>query len=362
VSERTRSDVVPTSGSGAVVVLAGGTGGAKLARGMLDVVGPDELVVIANTGDDIDIYGSHVSPDPDLVSFWLADLINERGWGIEGDTFAVMDALRALGTDVWFNLGDRDLAWCLERRRMEDEGLRHTEALARLNGAIEVRARVLPMCDEPLRTHIRTDAGWRDFQQFMIGDRAEGAVLEVAFAAPAQARLVKPAVPHAPPIAPPLTAGPGGVAHDTLIPPASASPPADSAPQPTPEILAALATARTVIVGPSNPVISIWPILHVLGRVLVALDAPVVCVSPIVDGEVVKGPTAAFLAAYDQPASAAGVAAFYEKVAPGLLDGIVTDDPVDGLATLEIDTNMPDAQGRARVAEQTLAFAESLSG
>ena len=113
------------------MVLAGGTGGAKLARGMLDVVGPDELVVIANTGDDIDIYGAHVSPDPDLVSFWLADLIDERGWGLRGDTFAVMDALRKLGADVWFNLGDRDLAWCLERRRMEQDGLRPTEALAR---------------------------------------------------------------------------------------------------------------------------------------------------------------------------------------------------------------------------------------
>ena len=98
-------------------MLAGGSGGAKLARGMLDVVGPDELVVIANTGDDVEIYGAHVSPDPDLVSFWLADEIDERGWGLRGDTFAVMDALRALGHDVWFHLGDRDLAWCLERRR-----------------------------------------------------------------------------------------------------------------------------------------------------------------------------------------------------------------------------------------------------
>ncbi len=159
-----------------VVVLAGGTGGAKLARGMLDVVGPDELVVIANTGDDIDIYGAHVSPDPDLVSFWLADLIDERGWGLRGDTFAVMDALRKLGAEVWFALGDRDLAWCLERKRMEDEGLRPTEALARLNEAIGVRARVLPMCDEPLRTWVHTDEGWRDFQQFMIRERAEGAV------------------------------------------------------------------------------------------------------------------------------------------------------------------------------------------
>jgi LPPG:FO 2-phospho-L-lactate transferase len=315
-------------------VLAGGTGGAKLARGMLDVVGPDELVVIANTGDDIDIYGSHVSPDPDLVSFWLADLINERGWGIEGDTFAVMDALRALGTDVWFNLGDRDLAWCLERRRMEEEGLRPTEALARLNEAIGVRAQVLPMCDEPLHTRVRTDAGWRDFQQFMIGDRAEGTVHEVAFATPAQARIA----------------------------PAGTPPPRDPAPQSTPEILATLASARAVIVGPSNPVISIWPILYVLGDTLVALDAPVVCVSPIVGGQVVKGPTAAFLAAYEQPANAAGVVAFYEQVAPGLLDGVVTDEQLIGLATLEIDTDMADTAARARVAKQTLAFAESLSG
>ncbi len=170
-----------TAGVGPVVILAGGTGGAKLARGMLDVVGPDELVVIANTGDDIDIYGAHVSPDPDLVSFWLADEIDERGWGLREDTFAVMDALRALRREVWFNLGDRDLAWCLERRRMEDEGLRPTEALARLCAAIGVRAAVLPMCDEPLRTWVRTDAGWRDFQRFMIRDRAAERVHEVEF-------------------------------------------------------------------------------------------------------------------------------------------------------------------------------------
>jgi LPPG:FO 2-phospho-L-lactate transferase len=301
-----------------VVVLAGGTGGAKLARGMLDVVGPDELVVIANTGDDIDIYGSHVSPDPDLVSFWLADLINDRGWGIEGDTFSVMDALRALGTDVWFNLGDRDLAWCLERRRMTGEGQRPTEALARLNEAIGVRARVLPMCDEPLRTWVRTDGGWRDFQQFMIRDRATGPVREVEFR------------------------GDGA--------------------RPTPEVLAALADARAVIVGPSNPVISIWPILHVLGEALAAAAVPVVCVSPVVGGEIVKGPTASFLAAYEQPVSAAGVVGFYEQVAPGLLRGIVADEMLAGLPTLQIDTAMADGAARARVAEQTLTFAQTLAG
>jgi LPPG:FO 2-phospho-L-lactate transferase len=316
-----------------VVILAGGTGGAKLARGMLGVVGADELVVIANTGDDIDIYGAHVSPDPDLVSFWLADLIDERGWGLREDTFAVMDALRALGHDVWFNLGDRDLAWCLERQHMREEGLRPTQALARLNEAIGVRTRVLPMCDEPLRTWVRTDIGWRHFQQFMIRDRAKGPVYEVAFATQAQARLVRTGKPS----------------------------PIDTPPHPTPEALAALSGARAVIVGPSNPVISVWPILRVLGDALAKVTAPVVCVSPVVGGEIVKGPTAAFLAAYDQPVSVAGVAAFYEAVCPGLLSGIVADEPLTGLPTLRLDTLMSDPASRARVAARTLEFAQTLA-
>jgi LPPG:FO 2-phospho-L-lactate transferase len=330
-----------------VVVLAGGTGGAKLARGMLDVVGADDLVVIANTGDDIDIYGAHVSPDPDLVSFWLADLIDERGWGIEGDTFAVMDALRELGNDVWFNLGDRDLAWCIERRRMEDEGLGPTEALARLNEAIGVRARVLPMCDEPLRTRIRTDSGWRDFQRFMIGDRARGPVREVAFAAPARSGLEPAAVASRSSDPARAHANPG-------------SRTTNAKPRPTSEALSALADARAVIVGPSNPVISIWPILHVLGGALEEARAPVVCVSPVVGGEIVKGPTAAFLAAYGQPASTAGVVSFYETIQPGLLGGVVADEQAPTLPTLQIDVAMPDTVARARVAERTLAFAESL--
>jgi LPPG:FO 2-phospho-L-lactate transferase len=303
---------------GPVVVLAGGTGGAKLARGMLDVVGSEELIVIANTGDDIDIYGAHVSPDPDLVSFWLADLIDERGWGIEGDTFAVMDALRALGTDVWFNLGDRDLAWCLERRRLQqEEGLRPTEALAKLNEALGVPACVLPMCDEPLRTWVRTDDGWRPFQEFMIRDRVAEPVHEVEFRS--------------------------NGAH------------------PTADVLAALAGARAVIVGPSNPVISIWPILSVLGEALGELATPVVCVSPVVGGEIVKGPTATFLEAYNQPVSAAGTVAFYESVCPGLLSGIVADEPLPKLPTLQLDTMMSDAESRAHVASRTLEFALALA-
>ena len=147
---------------------------------MADVAGGDALVVIANTADDFEIYGAHVSPDPDLVTFWLADRIDARGWGLDGDTFHVMDGLRALGRDVWFNLGDRDLAIGIERARRLAEGARLTEALAELGRALEVPGRVLPMCDEPVRTRVRARGrGW-PFQEWMILGGGEGPVEDVA--------------------------------------------------------------------------------------------------------------------------------------------------------------------------------------
>ncbi len=304
---------------GDVVVLAGGTGGAKLARGMLDAVeDPSHLTVIANTGDDIEIYGAHVSPDPDLVSFWLADLIDARGWGLRDDTFAVMDGLRELGHDVWFNLGDRDLAWCLERARMRvEEGLAPTAALARLNGAIGLRARVLPISDDPVRTWIRTPTGWQAFQEYMIRGRAAGIVEGLEFRGAEQAR-------------------------------------------PSAEALAAIAGARAIVIGPSNPLASIAPILAVPGirEALLAAPAPVVAVSPIVGGEVLKGPTAAFMAFAALECNADGVADFYGE----LLDGIVADENVARLPALLLDTRMDDAAARARVAAQVLDFAAALAG
>jgi LPPG:FO 2-phospho-L-lactate transferase len=298
-----------------VVVLAGGSGGAKLARGMLDVAG-DELTVIANTADDIEIYGAHVSPDPDLCMFWLTDRIDDRGWGLRDDTFAVMDGLRELGVDVWFALGDRDLAIGIERSRRLADGARLTEALAELGSALGAAATVLPMSDDPVRTWVRRDGDWMAFQEFMIRAGAEGSIEDTELRGAGEA-------------------------------------------QPTPEVLAAIAGARAIIIGPSNPIISIGPILAVPGvrDALIDSPAPVVAVSPIVGGEVLKGPTAAFLRWAGHDATNAAIADCYA----GLLDGLVADGRVDGLPVLQTDTLMADAEGRRRLAAETLSFAEGLA-
>jgi len=298
-----------------VVVLAGGTGGAKLARGLLDEAG-DDLVVIANTGDDVEIHGGHVSPDPDLVTFWLADRIDERGWGLREDSFHVMDGLRALGEDVWFNLGDRDLALCLWRARRLRQGARLTELAEEARRAYGVAARVLPATDDPVRTHVRAAGRWWPFQDFMIRRRAQGPVEGVEFRGAERAAT-------------------------------------------TPEVLEALATARAIVIGPSNPVASIGPILAVPGlrEAIAAAAAPVVAVSPIVGGEVLKGPTAAFMEHAGRPLTAEGVAAIYD----GLIDGLVADERADGIPTLETDVAMQGPEERRRVARETLAFAAALA-
>ena len=300
---------------GPVVILAGGTGGAKLARGMLDVVGADELVVIANTADDIEIYGAYVSPDPDLVTFWLADRIDERGWGLRDDTFKVMDGMRELGIEVWFMLGDRDLAIGIERAGRLRSGARLTEAQAEIASAFGVRARVLPMSDSPVRTRVRTGDRWWALQEFLIRYQGEGTVLDVEFRGRGAAR-------------------------------------------PTNEVLDALATARAIVIGPSNPVISIGPILALDGvrAAIRRSPAPVVAVSPIVERHVIKGPTAAFMRWSGWTLSSDGVADGYD----GLLDGLVADEPTLSLPVLETDVLMDSVGSRRRLAEQTLGFALAL--
>lgn len=303
-----------------VTLLSGGTGGAKLAAGLQDLVG-EELTVIANTGDDADLLGVHISPDPDLITYWLCGEIDqERGWGVRGEGFEVAERLHGLGEPDWFGLGDRDLATCLRRRRLLDGGARQTEAQLEIAGALGARARVLPMCDEPVRTRVRTAGGWMSLQEYMVRERAEPEIEEVAFEGVERA-------------------------------------------SPSAEVLGALAEADAIAIGPSNPVISIGPILALPGmrEALSRAPAPVVAVSPFVGGEALKGPTEKCMHAADMKPSSEGVATLYEEVA----DGLVVDEgdpapPRTHIPTLAIPTLMNDAASRRTVAERTLEFAGEL--
>jgi LPPG:FO 2-phospho-L-lactate transferase len=303
-----------------VVCLAGGTGGAKLAAGLQDVVG-DRLSVIANTADDVEVHGLLVCPDPDLVTYWLAGQIDEkRGWGIRDDTEVVHERMVALGAPGWFTLADRDLATCLYRTHFLAEGGTLTAAQAQIARALAVEASVLPMTEQPVRTHVLTPAGRRGLQEFLILDHGE---------APIQ-----------------------GVELDGI---------ADA--KPTSEALAAVAAAEAIVIGPSNPVISIGPILAVPGmrEAIAASSAPVIAVSPLVGGRAVKGPTDAFLAALGRPQTGAGVASLYQ----GLIDAIVIDPddpgpPPEGVAVHVCPTLMRGADGRRQLAERVLALASDL--
>jgi LPPG:FO 2-phospho-L-lactate transferase len=297
-----------------VVLLSGGSGGAKLARGLADAC--DDLTVVANTADDIDIYGVHVSPDPDLVTYWLADEIDERGWGLRDDTWHVMEALERAGRPHWFRLGDRDLAMCLLRTAELRAGRRLTDAHRAVVDAMGVTARVLPMSDEPVSTWVGARGTKLPFQAFMIVERAEGPIESV------ELRGIERA------------------------------PPSDS-------VLRAIAEADVIVIGPSNPVISIGPILALPGMrdALRAAPAPVVAVSPFVDGRAVKGPTEPFCEHAGIELSAAGLARAYEDV----IDGLVADEPAEArIPQLETDTLMAGQDARLRLADEVLGFAASL--
>ena len=303
--------------TGPVVVLAGGTGGAKLARGMLDLVG-DDLVVVANTADDIDIYDAAVSPDPDLVAFTLADIIDSRGWGIDGDTFEEMERRRGEGEEVWFNLGDRDLGWCRRRRELLDDGLSATEAMAQLVGSLGLGASVLPMSDRPVRTEVTAGGRSMGLQEFLIREGGAGPIESVSFAG------IEDAAPSG-------------------------------------EVLAALSCARAIVIGPSNPVISIGPILALAGmkEALAQAAAPIVAVSPIVGGEVLKGPTAQCMEAWGLPATTEGVARAWADVA----DLLLADEPAAGapLPVQVAQTLMDTPLRRQGAAREALEAADALS-
>ena len=303
-----------------VALLAGGTGGAKLAAGMQEEIGGG-LTVIANTADDIETLGVHVSPDPDLCTYWLSGEIDEeRGWGLRDDTFRVMERMADVGAPNWFSLGDRDLAACLYRAEFMRAGGRQTDAQAQIARGLGVEASVLPMCDEAVRTKVLTEHGRRELQEYLILDGGQ----------------------------PPVE----GVRLEGI-----------EAAEPTPEVLDAIATAEAIVLGPSNPVISIGPILALPGmrEAIAASPAPVLAVSPYVAGAVVKGPTDRFMEGIGRPTTAAGVASLYA----GLIDAMVVDEgdpdpPPAEIPTLATQTLMEGAAGRLRLARIVLDYAATL--
>jgi len=300
-----------------VVVLAGGTGGAKLARGMADLCG-ERLTVIANTGDDIEIHDGYVSPDTDLCTFWLAGIIDPRGWGIAGDTFEAMEAIeQQTGQRSWFALGDRDLAICRERQRALKAGRTLSDAQAELCGELGLARPVLPMSDDPVRTEIVSEGRTIGIQEFLIAERGAAPIDTVVFEGAARAR-------------------------------------------PTPQVVDAIADADLIVIGPSNPVLSIGPILALdeLRAAITRAQAPVVAVSPIVGGKVLKGPTAACMQWRGLPVTASGIARHYGP----LLDGLVSDEPPSSpmLAHLQIDTDLSSPEHRRSVAASVLEFGLNL--
>ena len=270
-----------------VVALAGGTGAAKLLRGLAPLLPPDALTVIGNTGDDTELWGLHISPDLDTVSYTLAGLIDERkGWGLRDETFNTLEQMPRFGQPGWFGLGDRDLATHLHRTRLLREGRGLAEVTADIAAALAVPARVLPMSDQPVRTRILGPEGWITFQEYFVRDKAQTDVRGVEYAGAAAAA-------------------------------------------PAPGVLSALGGAEAVIVCPSNPITSIGPILAVPGIVeaLQDTDATVIGVSPIVGGEAVSGPAGRLMAMAGLPVSAVGVARAYAS----WLDVLVIDERDRGL-------------------------------
>lgn len=246
-----------SSGKGHVVALSGGIGGAKLALGLSRVLAPEALTVVANTGDDFEHLGLSISPDIDTLMYTLAGLDNsETGWGRRDETWTFMSALGQLGGETWFKLGDSDLAVHVERTRRLRAGESLSQITADLCQRLGVPVRIVPMSDDPVRTRIRTDAGWLDFQDYFVRYQSRPVVREIIFSGAADAR-------------------------------------------PQLDFMAALAdpALRAVIICPSNPLISIDPILALAGvrKAVIGCRAPVLAVSPIIAGRAVKGPTAKML-------------------------------------------------------------------
>jgi LPPG:FO 2-phospho-L-lactate transferase len=310
-----------------ITVLAGGVGAARFLQGLLAVHRPSDVTIISNVGDDCEFYGVHVSPDIDIVLYHLAGLADEeRGFGLKGDTFAVIESIAKYGYDTWFRLGDNDLATCLTRTDLLRRGKTLAEATAELAAALLVPATVTPVTNDRLRTKIRTDDGVLDFQEYFVKRRTEGHAWEVTCEG------------------------------------------AESA-KPAPGVIEAINGASAVILTPSNPLVSIGPILSVPGvrEALRSTKAKVAAVSPIVGGKTIKGPADRMLRDQNIEASALGVATLYAD----FLDVMVIDQADDALEpaisvvaarngsleTLVTDTIMASMEKKAALSKTVLAAA-----
>ena len=310
-----------------VVALAGGVGGAKLAAGLQATIGHD-LTVIVNTADDLERHGLIVCPDHDTVMYTLAGLEDRiQGWGLRDETFAAATMLERYGEETWFRLGDRDLATHVARTARLRAGGRLSAVNLELQRSLGVRATILPMSDDPIRTMVRTDEGWLEFQEYFVHRHQAPEVREIRFDGIDRAEA-------------------------------------------TARVRGELGFAGTIVIGPSNPMVSIGPILAVPGvrdLLLAARRAgtPVLAISPIVGGKALKGPADRMLASLGHEPSALGVARLYA----GLIDGFVLD-AVDaalaaavealGMASLVTDTIMTDDASRERLAREVLAFGRTV--
>jgi LPPG:FO 2-phospho-L-lactate transferase len=304
-----------------VFALAGGVGGAKLAAGLQDALPAGDLAVVVNTADDFELWGLRICPDLDTVMYTLADLANpETGWGVAGETFGALGMLARYGEDTWFKLGDRDLATHILRTLRLRAGEPLTRITPDLSGALGVRSVILPMCDEPVATVLETPDGPLEFQEYFVRRRQRDEVSAIALRGIDAARATESA-------------------------------------------LEALGAADLVVLCPSNPLVSIGPILAVPGMLeaLAASRAPKIAVSPIVGGRALKGPADRMLAALGHEVSAAGVARIYQGLAGGMvLDRVDEEERPEiealGMRVLATDAIMRDAPDRTRLAREVLGF------
>ncbi len=265
-----------------ITVLTGGTGGAKFVEALKQLLPARQLTLIVNTGDDLDWWGLHVSPDLDSILYVVAGMLSkERGWGVEGDTFECVEAMGRIGAPAWFRVGDRDLATHLTRTQLLASGRTLTQATAEIAAALGVQPSILPMSDERVETRVATPAGELSFQEYFVRERYRPEVRSVRFLGAEEA-------------------------------------------VPAPGVLEAIAHADAVVLAPSNPITSIGPILAVPGirQALRETEAPVAAISPIVGGAAVSGPAGALMAAQGLPVSVAGVAQAYED----FLDLLIVDE------------------------------------